>query len=151
MSLDAQQLETPPRQPPSSRPLRVLVAPAGFKESLGPEAVASAMEEGLQRVLVDESTAMIVKLPLHDGGEGFCKALVAAHGGEIREMTVTGPVGEPVPSYFGLMMGEDGNKTAVLDSKFEEIFPGKIFQRVSYTEHLELTIPSKWPLPQVSV
>lgn len=91
--------------------LRILVAPAGFKEALGPEAVASALKEGLRRV-VDRDTATIVKLPLHDGGEGFCKALVASHGGEIRDITVTGPVGEPVRSYYGLI-----GSTAVLDSK----------------------------------
>lgn len=94
--------------------LRILVAPAGFKEALGPEAVAAALKEGLRRV-VDKDTATIVKLPLHDGGEGFCKALVAHYDGEIRELVVTGPVGEPVASYFGLVgVAKD---IAVLDSK----------------------------------
>lgn len=97
-----------------SESLRILVAPTGFKEALGPEAVAVALEEGLRRV-IDEDKATIVKLPLHDGGEGFCKALVAHYGGEIRELVVTGPVGEPVSSYFGLI-GE-AKKIAVLDSK----------------------------------
>lgn len=92
--------------------LRILVAPAGFKEALGPEAVASALEEGLRRV-VDDQTATITKLPLHDGGEGFCKALVASHGGQLHELTVTGPVAEPVRSYFGLIQDQDS--TAVLD------------------------------------
>lgn len=97
-----------------SRDLRILIAPAGFKEALGPEAVALALEEGLRRV-VDQDTAAIAKLPLHDGGEGFCKALVTAYGGEIRDLTVMGPVGQPVRSYFGLI--DDNQTTAVLDSK----------------------------------
>ncbi|KAF2877687.1 glycerate kinase [Massariosphaeria phaeospora] len=93
-------------------PLRVLVAPSGFKESLGPEHVADAIEAGLRRV-VDTGSIVLRKLPLHDGGEGFCRALVAAHGGEIAEKIVRGPVGEPVASHLGFI-GE-GKKTAVLD------------------------------------
>lgn len=119
---------TPQQQVQSvSRDLRILVAPAGFKEALGPEAVASALEEGLRRV-VDQDTTTIAKLPLHDGGEGFCKALVTAYCGEIRDLTVTGPVGEPVRSYFGLI-GES-QTTAVLDSKS------------TYLRHLDM-IPQK--------
>ncbi|CAN8105363.1 unnamed protein product [Discula destructiva] len=103
------------RQPSrSSRPpdLKILIAPSGFKEAIGPEEVASAIEEGLRRVVV-EDTATIAKLPLHDGGEGFCKALVGAHGGEIKTLHVTGPIGEPVESYYGLI-GDNG-AVGVLD------------------------------------
>ncbi|KAI3393600.1 hypothetical protein diail_3904 [Diaporthe ilicicola] len=92
--------------------LRILIAPSGFKEALGPEDVAAAIEEGIRRVIT-EDTATVVKLPLHDGGEGFCKALIAAQGGEIIEATVTGPIGEPVQSHFGLT-GENKD-IAVLD------------------------------------
>lgn len=98
-----------PSRPPD---LKILIAPSGFKEALGPEEAADAIEEGLRRVIV-ESTATIAKLPLHDGGEGFCKALVGANGGEIRELDVTGPTGATLKSHFGLM-GED-DKVAVLD------------------------------------
>lgn len=98
----------------SPRPLdlRILIAPSGFKEALGPEDVAAAIEDGIRRVIT-EDTATIIKLPLHDGGEGFCKALVAAQSGEIIDTTVTGPIGEPVESHFGLT-GETKN-VAVLD------------------------------------
>lgn len=98
----------------SPRPLdlRILIAPSGFKEALGPEDVAAAIEDGIRRVIV-EDTATVIKLPLHDGGEGFCKALIAAQGGEIIETTVMGPIGEPVQSHFGLT-GEN-KEIAVLD------------------------------------
>ena len=96
---------------PLSRPLRILIAPSGFKEAIGPEAVADCIEIGLRRVY-NEDDAFIQKLPLHDGGEGFCQALVSARGGEIKKLTVTGPTGNPVESHFGLI--EDG-ATAVLD------------------------------------
>ncbi|KAH9996184.1 glycerate kinase [Xylariaceae sp. FL0662B] len=98
--------------PGTPRRLRVLIAPSGFKECLGPETVADCIEEGLHRV-IDDNTAVIRKAPLHDGGEGFCKALVAICGGEIRNLTVTGPDHSPVDSHFGLI-GDD-RKCAVLD------------------------------------
>lgn len=53
------------------------------------------------------------KLPLHDGGEGFACALIAAQSGEIVEKSVTGPIGLPVESHLGFV-GKD-KKTAVLD------------------------------------
>ncbi|KAF2789738.1 glycerate kinase [Melanomma pulvis-pyrius CBS 109.77] len=105
-------LPTPTLDIFGGHPLRILIAPSGFKESLGPEDVADAIEAGIRKV-VDRNCTIIRKLPLHDGGEGFCRALVAAHGGEIKEEIVTGPVGWPIESHLGLI-GED-RKTAVLD------------------------------------
>ncbi|RYO90365.1 hypothetical protein DL766_001172 [Monosporascus sp. MC13-8B] len=90
--------------------VRILVAPSGFKESLGPDEVADCIEEGIRRIL-PESSALIRKVPLHDGGEGFCRALVAAQRGGIHNITVMGPTGEPVESHFGMIGGD----SAVLD------------------------------------
>lgn len=92
-------------------PIRILVSPSGFKECLEPQVVADCIEEGIRRVVPD---AIIRKVPLHDGGEGFSAALVAATGGEMRYLMVTGPVRRLVPSHFGFISG-DGPKTAVLD------------------------------------
>jgi glycerate kinase len=105
-------LHTPTFDILREHPLRILVAPSGFKESLGPERVAHAIEEGVLNVM-DASSVVLRKLPLHDGGEGFARALVAAHGGVIVGETVTGPVGSSVDSHLGFI-GED-RKTAVLD------------------------------------
>lgn len=116
-----------PQRSPSdpSQGLRILIAPSGFKECLGPEEVADCIEAGFRRVLVDENDdttttttatpGVLRKVPLHDGGEGFCKAIVALHGGEIRNLTVTGPDRRPVDSYFGLIADADDRKVAVLD------------------------------------
>lgn len=105
-------LPTPTSEIIGLHPLRILVAPSGFKESLGPEQVADAIEAGIRKVL-DSKSVIAHKLPLHDGGEGFARALVATHGGEIVEKWVTGPTGLPVHSHLGFI-GED-RKTAVLD------------------------------------
>jgi glycerate kinase len=93
-------------------PLRILIAPSGFKESLGPEQVADAIEEGVRKVM-DDSSVILRKLPLHDGGEGFARALVAAHGGVIVNGPVVGPMGSLAESHLGFI-GED-RKIAVLD------------------------------------
>jgi glycerate kinase len=91
--------------------LRILIAPSGFKESLGAAEVADCIEVGILRALPD---AKIRKAPLADGGEGFTKALVSATGGTLHHVTVTGPVGQPVRAHYGFL-GNTGPKTAVLE------------------------------------
>ena len=91
--------------------LRIVVAPSGFKESLEAYEVADRIEAGVLRVIPE---AEVLKAPMVDGGEGFTRALVAATEGELREVEVTGPVGEPVGSHYGFL-GGDGPKTAVLE------------------------------------
>lgn len=93
--------------------LRIVVAPSGFKESLEADEVADRIEAGILRVVPE---AEVLKAPMVDGGEGFTKALVAATNGVLCEISVSGPVGEPVESFYGFL-GEDGDgpKTAVLE------------------------------------
>ncbi|MBW2439513.1 MAG: glycerate kinase [Deltaproteobacteria bacterium] len=91
--------------------LKILIAPAGFKESLDAEEVANCIETGILLALPD---AKILKVPLVDGGEGFTKALVAATGGTLHQAAVTGPLGRPVEACYGFL-GGTGPKTAVLD------------------------------------
>ncbi len=89
----------------------ILIAPSGFKESLSADEVTDCIAAGIRRVMPDAS---IRSAPLVDGGEGFTKALVAATGGELRNVAVTGPVGQPVASHFGFL-GGDSVRTAVLE------------------------------------
>ncbi|NJM69700.1 MAG: glycerate kinase [Scytonema sp. RU_4_4] len=91
--------------------LRILIAPSGFKESLDAEQVADCIATGILRVLPDVS---ICKAPLVDGGEGFTKTLVAATGGTLHHLEVTGPIGQKVQSHFGFLGGTT-QKTAVLE------------------------------------
>lgn len=91
--------------------LRILIAPSGFKESLEADEVADCIEIGILRACPD---AKIKKAPLVDGGEGFTKALVAATGGTLHNITVQGPVGQPVESHYGFL-GNADVKTAVLE------------------------------------
>ncbi|WP_019507878.1 glycerate kinase [Pleurocapsa sp. PCC 7319] len=91
--------------------LNILIAPSGFKESLDAEQVADCIAAGIKRVLPDART---IKAPLVDGGEGFTKALVEATGGTLHPVQVTGPVGQKINTYYGLL-GNTYYKTAVVE------------------------------------
>lgn len=97
--------------PHTPRPFTVLVAPSGFKESLGAQEVAEHIAAGIKRVM---PLARVIQAPMADGGEGFTQALVSATGGTMRKLRVTGPVGAPVDSFFGFLGGR-ASKTAVIE------------------------------------
>lgn len=92
-------------------PLRIVVAPSGFKECLPAEAVARAIARGIHAAAPD---ARVVELPLVDGGEGFATALVTLTGGVHRLSCVRGPLGEPVEAAWGFL-GAPHTATAVID------------------------------------
>lgn len=89
--------------------MKIVIAPDSFKESLSALEVAEAVERGFRMVFPE---AEYVKVPMADGGEGTVQSLVDATGGRIVEVEVTGPLGEPVLAFFGLL--GDG-KTAVIE------------------------------------
>lgn len=91
--------------------MTILVAPSGFKESLSVTDVTAAISKGILRAMPD---ARILQAPMVDGGEGTTDALVRATGGTIVPVRVTGPVGDPVDSFFGLL-GGPGPRTAVIE------------------------------------
>ena len=89
----------------------VLIAPSGFKESLGVKDVVEAIAAGVRLAM---PSAHILRAPIVDGGEGFTEALVESTGGTLQHLNVTGPVGEPVPSFFGFL-GDNNARTAVIE------------------------------------
>ncbi|MER9630188.1 glycerate kinase [Mesorhizobium sp. M0296] len=93
------------------RRLRVLVAPSGFKESLGVRDVIAALARGVRNAV---PTAKILGLPMVDGGEDFTRTLVELSDGELHSVTVTGPVGQPVAADVGFL-GRRKKRTAVLE------------------------------------
>lgn len=86
-----------------------VLAPDSFKGSLTAKEVCLAMEMGIKKVL---PAAECLSVPMADGGEGTMQSLVDATGGRIYEQEVTGPLGNPVKSFYGIM--GDG-KTAVIE------------------------------------
>ena len=89
--------------------MKIVIAPDSYKESLTAMEVATAIEAGFRQILPD---AEYHKLPMADGGEGTVQSLVDATGGSIVKHRVTGPLGEQVDSFYGLM--GDG-KSAVIE------------------------------------
>ncbi len=83
-------------------PQRILVAPAGFKESLDAHTVAQAISAGVRRAMPG---AHIKAIPMPDGGEGTAAMLAESTGGRLVHKTVMGPVGQPVDSHFALLGG----------------------------------------------
>jgi glycerate kinase len=89
--------------------MKILIAPDSFKGSLSALEVAANIEQGILKVMPE---AEIYKIPMADGGEGTVHSLVAATGGKIIHKTVTGPIGEPVAAYFGIL---GTRQTAVIE------------------------------------
>ncbi|MFP3810296.1 glycerate kinase [Bacillus sp. FSL K6-2841] len=89
--------------------MKIVIAPDSFKESLSAYETACAIERGFHAILPD---AEYIKLPMADGGEGTVQSLVDATGGYIINHVVTGPLGDPVDAFFG-MLGD--GETAVIE------------------------------------
>lgn len=89
--------------------MRYLIAPDSYKGSLTAWQVAKAMERGIYRADPD---AHVNLLPMADGGEGTVESILASVGGELINQKVTGPMGEIVEAFYGIL--SDG-ETAIIE------------------------------------
>jgi glycerate kinase len=89
--------------------MKIIIATDSFKGSMRSDEAGSIIAEALGESLRD---AEIKVIPVADGGEGTTDAVVRATGGEIREVKVTGPLGEPATAHFGLL---PGGETAIME------------------------------------
>lgn len=80
--------------------MKVTVAVDSFKGSLSSMEAGNSVKSGILRVVPDARTAV---KPLADGGEGTVEALVSGMGGVMHQITVTGPLGEPVNCTYGVL------------------------------------------------
>jgi len=80
--------------------MRVLVAFDKFKDSLSAHEACAATLGALRR---DHPDWTVEACPFTDGGDGFGPILTAAVQGQRCEATVTGPLGAPLASSFGLI------------------------------------------------
>lgn len=88
---------------------KILLVPDSFKGTLSSRQVCQVMSGQLRRFFPQ---AQVKSIPVADGGEGSVEAFLAAAGGERRTRTVTGPFGEPVEAFYGVL--GDG-RTAVIE------------------------------------
>lgn len=89
--------------------MQIIIAPDSFKESASSLTVASAIAEGWRRIYPEADLRLI---PMADGGEGTAEALLAATHGQKIDVTVQGPLGNPVSAYYVLF---DNGQTALVE------------------------------------
>ncbi len=78
--------------------MKVVIAIDSFKGSLSSMEGGNAVKAG---ILAAKPDANVIVKPLADGGEGTTDALIEGLGGERVNLSVTGPLGEPVDAYYG--------------------------------------------------
>lgn len=76
--------------------MKVLVSPDKFRGTLTAPAAAAAMAAGVQRAA---PRALVLQVPLCDGGEGTVEILQRALGGELIATRVPGPLDEQVVAH----------------------------------------------------
>lgn len=82
--------------------MKLVLAPASFKESMSGGEAAAAMARGARAARPDLELAL---LPVADGGEGTLDTLVFAGGGGTRTVEVTGALGERRAARLGMLPG----------------------------------------------
>ena len=80
--------------------MKIVIAPQAYKGSISGLGVAEAIREGILRVIPDAQTVLV---PVADGGDGTLETLVETTGGEIRNLEVTGPLGQQVSADWGAL------------------------------------------------
>src|SRR5260370_20960653 len=88
--------------------MRIVIAPQSLKGSLTAAEAGLAIAQGVRTVYPRAEIAIV---PVADGGEGTVQALVDATGGKIVQQIVTGPLGEPVTAFYGIL--GDGRTAAI--------------------------------------
>lgn len=86
---------------------KYVVAPDSFKESMTAKEVCNAMEKGIKKA---DPAAEVIKVPMADGGEGTVNSLVDATHGQRVIVEVTGPLGNKISAYYGIL----GNGTTAV-------------------------------------
>lgn len=88
--------------------MKILIAPDSFKGSLSSIEVINCIEKSAKRHFNDLE---IVKVPIADGGEGTVEAILAAVGGELKNVEVIGPLGNKIISSYGVI----NKRTAIIE------------------------------------
>ena len=80
--------------------MKITIAPDSFKGSLGASEVALAIKRGVLAALPE---AEVITVPIADGGEGTCDALISATGGSWVEAECQGPLLKPTVARYGVL------------------------------------------------
>lgn len=80
--------------------MKVVIAPDSFKGSLTANEAALAIEKGVKNAFQQAETVLV---PVADGGEGTMNSLVTSTHGRKVELTVKGPLLDPVQAAYGIL------------------------------------------------
>ncbi|GIN95371.1 glycerate kinase [Siminovitchia terrae] len=89
--------------------IKIVIAPDSFKGSISAFEASLAIEKGIKRSFPAAET---ITVPLADGGEGTMDTLMTATNGVKTAVTVTGPLGNPVEAFYGIL---GDRKTCVIE------------------------------------
>src|SRR6056297_346690 len=89
--------------------MNILAAPDSFKGSLTALEAAENIKKGIKKF---DKNINVDLLPMADGGEGTVQSLVDATDGQIIKKEVTGPLGNKVEAFYGILGDQ---KTAVIE------------------------------------
>lgn len=92
--------------------LKFVVAPDSYKGSLTSIQVGQIIARGISEEMPD---AIVDIIPMSDGGEGTVDSLVMATNGQTIHFQTSGPLGEKVSAYFGVL-GHRDTQTVVLEA-----------------------------------
>lgn len=82
--------------------MKFLFASDSFKGSLSSPQISNLLRKAANEIFPEAET---ISMSVADGGEGTMNTVVEALAGSWKEMTVTGPLGEPVQAKYGLLPG----------------------------------------------
>lgn len=92
--------------------MRVVIAPDCFTGTLTAQGAAEAIATGWAR---SAPADQLVTVPLSDGGPGFVEVLAASLPGQTLLLTVSDPLGRPVPATV-LVVDDETGRTAYLEA-----------------------------------
>ncbi|MGY4642774.1 glycerate kinase family protein [Cellulomonas sp. URHB0016] len=92
--------------------VHVLIAPDSFGSSLTAAQVADTVAAAWRQVAPHDD---VRTCPLADGGPGFVDTLHATLGGQLVQVAVTGPLGEPAPAVL-LVVDDPAGRTVYVES-----------------------------------
>jgi glycerate kinase len=87
---------------------KILLVPDSFKGTMSSTEICVIIEEAIKEFYPG---AEVISLPVADGGEGSVDAFLTAIGGEKKTVSVQGPFGREMKSFFGILADD----TAVIE------------------------------------
>ena len=79
--------------------MKIVVATDSFKGCM----TSKEAGECIKAAILETMSADVKVFPLADGGEGTVEALLSCKNGVKEEITVTGPLGDKIQSYYGIV------------------------------------------------